>query len=101
MLDVKVIKAPAPGTMQIIRQRSGARWGEDFRPAAVGLVQGKLIEMVVESDIAEKTAGVVVTDVRGSCPQNMVMLAIAGETAEVMECLRKIQDGKDASHDCR
>jgi len=29
------------------------------------------------------------------------MLAIAGETAEVMECLRKIQDGKDASHDCR
>ena len=35
MLDVKVIKAPAPGTMQIIRQRSGARWGEDFRPAAV------------------------------------------------------------------
>ena len=64
-------------------------------------MQGKLIEMVVASDIAEKTAGVTVTDVRGSCPQNMVMLAIAGETAEVMECLRKIRDGGDGTHDCR
>lgn len=100
MLDIRVIKAPAAGTMQIIRLRSGARWSEDFRPAAVGLVQGKMIDMVVASDIAEKTAGVVVTDVRGSCPQNMVMLAIAGETAEVMECLTKIRDGGDHTHDC-
>ena len=57
--------------------------------------------MVVASDIAEKTAGVIVSDVRGSCPQNMVMLAIAGETAEVMECIRRIREGKDDAHDCR
>ena len=56
MIDIRIIKAPSAGTMNIIRSRSGARWGEDFSPAAVGLVQGKLIDMVVASDIAEKTA---------------------------------------------
>lgn len=101
MLDIRAIKAPAPGTMRVIRQRSGARWDDDFCPAAVGLVQGKLIEMLVASDVAEKSANVVVTDIRGSCPQNMVLLAIAGETESVMECLRRIRDGKDQTHDCR
>lgn len=95
MLDVRVIKAPSEGTMGILRARSGRRWSEDFHPAAVGLVQGKLIEMIVASDIAEKTAGVEVTDVRGSCPQNMILLAIAGDTAEVMECLDRIERGGD------
>lgn len=91
-MDVRLIKAPAPGVLAIIRARSGARWGADFAPAAVGLVQGKLIEMLVASDIAEKTAGVTVSDLRGSCPQNMICLAIAGDTAEVEECLAKICD---------
>jgi hypothetical protein len=100
MADIKIIRNPAPGTMAIINQRSGARWDKDFLPSAVGLVQGKMIEMVVASDVAEKTAGVIVSDVRGSCPQNMVMLAIAGETAEVVECLRKIEDDKGGAHDC-
>ena len=95
MLDIKVIKAPAPGTMAILRQRSGKRWGEDFAPAAVGLVQGKLIDMVVACDVAEKTAGVEVSDIRGSCPQNMILLAIAGDTAEVMECLERIKEGEN------
>ena len=94
-MDVRVIKAPSEGTMEIIRSRSGRRWGADFRPAALGLVQGKLIEMVVASDIAEKTAGIVVSDIRGNCPQNMIMLAIAGDTAEVMECLEGIQGEGD------
>ena len=98
MLDIKVIKAPAPGTMAILCQRSGNRWNEEFLPAAVGLVQGKLIDMVVASDIAEKTAGVEVTDIRGSCPQNMILLAIAGDTAEVMECLERIKEGGDGAN---
>ncbi|WP_251158576.1 BMC domain-containing protein [Caniella muris] len=90
-MDVRLVKAPSAGTMAIVSGRSGARWSRDFRPAALGLVQGKLIDMVVASDIAEKSAGVTVTDVRGSCPQNMVMLAIAGGMAEVEECLRRIR----------
>lgn len=94
-MDVRLVNAPSDGTMAIVNGRSGARWDRDFRPAALGLVQGRLIEMVVASDVAEKSAGVVVTDVRGSCPQNMVMLAIAGETAEVVECLRRIREEVD------
>ena len=93
MVDIRIIKAPSAGTMEIVRSRSGARWEKGFAPAALGLVQGKLIEMIVASDIAEKTAGVEVTDVRGSCPQNMILLAIAGDTAEVEECLERIGRG--------
>lgn len=92
-MDIRLIKAPSPGVMRIIRARSGVRWGEDFCPAAVGLVQGKLIEMLVASDIAEKTAGVTVSDIRGACPQHMVCLAVAGDTAEIMECLARIERG--------
>lgn len=97
-MDVRVIRAPSVGTWEIICSRSGRRWSADACPAAVGLVQGKLIEMVVASDIAEKTAGVEVTDIRGSCPQNMIMLAIAGDTAEVLECLERIRQ-EGGSHD--
>ena len=35
------------------------------------------------ADIAEKLVHVAVRDVRGSCPQNMVLLAIFGDTAAV------------------
>lgn len=90
-MDVRVIKAPAPNTLNIIRSRSGVRWGQDFNPACIGLVQGKLIEMLVASDIAEKCAGVETSDLRGSCPQNLICLAIAGDTAEVMACLSEIK----------
>ena len=38
---------------------------------AIGLVQGRMIEMVVAADIAEKAVGVTVEDIRGSCPQNI------------------------------
>lgn len=97
-MDVRVIRAPSAGTWQIICSRSGRRWAAEPIPAAVGLVQGKLIEMVVASDVAEKTAGVEVSDIRGSCPQNMIMLAIAGDTAEVLECLKRI-DQEGGTHD--
>ena len=90
-MDIRIIKAPAEGTMKIVRARSGARWDDGFSPACVGLVQGKLIEMLVASDVAEKCAGVVTSDLRGSCPQNMICLAICGDTAEVMACLDAIR----------
>lgn len=98
-MDIRIIKAPSDGTMDIIRARSGRRWSSEIAPAALGLVQGKLIEMIVASDVAEKTAGVVVSDIRGSCPQNMILLAIAGNTAEVEECLDRIKH-EGSNHDC-
>ena len=50
-------------------------------------------------DIAEKAVGVTVEDIRGSCPQNMILLAIFGDTASVESALReikrKVEEGTD------
>ena len=58
---------------------------------AIGLVQGRLIEMVCAADVAEKAVGVTVEDIRGSCPQNMILLAIFGDTASVEAALEEIK----------
>lgn len=89
-MDIKIIKAPSQATLSIIENRSRASF-EGQAPSAIGLVQGKLIEMVVASDIAQKCVGVDVVDVRGSCPQNMIMLAILGDTSSVEEALEEIK----------
>ena len=47
--------------------------------------------MVVAADIAEKAVGVTVEDIRGSCPQNMILLAIFGDTASVESALAQIR----------
>jgi microcompartment protein CcmL/EutN len=66
---------------------------------AVGLVQGRMIEMICAADVAEKAVGVTVYDVKGSCPQNMILIAIFGDTASVesaiQEIKRKAEEGKN------
>ncbi|MDR0884946.1 MAG: BMC domain-containing protein [Clostridiales Family XIII bacterium] len=94
-MDTKIIKSPSAGTLEILRHRQAkpeVKEDEDniANAAAVGLVQGKLIDMIVASDIAEKAVGVTVMDVRGSCPQNMIMLAIYGDTASVEDAIKTI-----------
>lgn len=98
-MDYRIIKSPTEGTLDILMRRKGS--GNGTRPAcidAVGMVQGKMIEMVYAADIAEKAVGVTVEDIRGSCPQNMVMLAIFGDTSSVESALReirqKLEEGK-------
>lgn len=90
-MDFRIIKAPSQATMDIIAARSRMKF-EDKIPSAIGLVQGKLIDMVYASDIAQKTVGVEVVDVRGSCPQNMILLAICGDTSSVEEALKSIKE---------
>lgn len=92
MMQTRIIKSPARGTMEILLSRQGG--GKDRMPEntdAVGLVQGMMIEMVVASDIAEKADGVVACDIRGSCPQNMILLAIFGDTAAVEDAIERIE----------
>ena len=55
-MDIKLIKAPSPATLDIIKNRS--KFKLEKNPGALGLVQGKLIEMTVASDIAYKTSWV-------------------------------------------
>ena len=97
-MDFKIIKSPSEGTLNIIKQRMGAAATKDLGCVdAIGLVQGKMIEMICAADIAEKAVGVTVTDVRGSCPQNMILIAIFGDTASVESAIeeikRKVEEG--------
>lgn len=91
-MDIRIIKSPSAGTMEILKNRISSSFDEDLGCMdALGLVQGKLIDMVCAADIAEKAVGVTVRDVRGSCPQNMVLLAIFGDTAAVEAALAQIK----------
>ena len=91
-MEIRIIKSPSPGTVDILMRRKGSLKSE-VPPLidAFGLVQGRMIEMVVAADIAEKAVGVTVEDIRGSCPQNMILLAIFGDTASVESALAQIK----------
>lgn len=92
-MDFRIIKSPSQGTLEILERRIGPGNRTAAEKAdAVGLLQGKLIDMIVAADIAEKTAGVTVKDIKGSCPQNMILLAIFGDTASVESAIEKIRE---------
>lgn len=91
-MDCRMIKSPGEGTLAILNRRKGSGPKAALKvPDAVGLVQGKLIEMVCAADVAEKAVGVTVEDIRGSCPQNMILLAIFGDTASVEAAIEEIK----------
>ncbi|MGM0125899.1 hypothetical protein IGI37_003300 [Enterococcus sp. AZ194] len=94
-MDCRIIKSPGEGTLAIVNRRRGSKETLE-KPGAIGLVQGKLIEMVCAADVAEKAVGVTVEDIRGSCPQNVVMLAIFGDTASVTAAIEEIQKKEKA-----
>lgn len=95
-MDIRIIKSPSQGTVDILLRRKGSN--QTVVPEcmdAIGLVQGKIIDMIVAADIAEKAVGVTVEDIKGSCPQNMVLLALFGDTASVESALHKIRSAME------
>jgi len=91
-MDLRIIKSPTPGTRSLLKHRIGVQSSECIDEAdAIGLVQGRMIDMVCAADIAEKAVGVEVYDVRGVCPQHMTLLAIFGDTASVSDALGEIE----------
>jgi hypothetical protein len=99
-MEFQIIKSPSAGTIDILTRRMATGVNiSTICTDAVGLVQGRMIEMICAADIAEKAVGVIVEDIRGSCPQNMIMIAIFGDTASVesaiQEIKRKLEKGKD------
>ena len=91
-MEIRIIKSPSQGTIDILMRRKGSPHSETPPVIdAIGLVQGRMIEMVVAADIAEKAVGVTVEDIRGSCPQNMILLAIFGDTGSVESALAQIK----------
>lgn len=94
-MDYRIIQSPSVGALDIITRRMGMSQSatQEYRHYdAIGLIQGKLIDMVYVADLAEKAAGIVAVDIRGSCPQNMILLALFGDTASVETALTNIQD---------
>jgi len=91
-MEFRIIKSPSAGTIDILMRRIGTGVYKSLDCVdAVGLVQGRMIEMIFAADIAEKAVGVTVADVRGSCPQNMILIAIFGDTASVEAALQEIK----------
>jgi ethanolamine utilization microcompartment shell protein EutL len=89
-LNIQFITHPGPGVIEILTSRMGAGGKKtleviDF--SAVGLVQGRLVDMMYAADIAEKAADVHVFDLKGTCPQHMTMVGIFGEIAAVKAAL--------------
>lgn len=92
-MEYRIIKSPAKGTLDILERRKGSGSKEALgHVGAVGLVQGRLIEMIAAADIAEKAVGVTVEDIRGSCPQNMILLAIFGDISSVESAIERIRE---------
>jgi len=92
-VDFRIIKSPSQSTKDILIRRIGGNCkikldGVD----AIGLVQGKLsIDMIYATDIAEKSAGVTVEDIKGTCPQHMVLIGIFGDTSSVESAINEIK----------
>lgn len=90
-MDIEIIKSPSDGVVEMLQRRSSSKnFFENKVWDTVGLVQGKLSEMLVAADIAEKTANVRVEEIRGICPQHFTMIAVFGDTASVSEALDSI-----------
>lgn len=94
-MEIRIIKNPSPGTIGILMRRSSDQGESIAHVGAIGLVQGRMIEMITAADIAEKAVGVAVKDIRGSCPQNMILLAIFGDTAAVESALSEIREKEE------
>lgn len=91
-MDFRIIKSPSEGTKDILKRRMVTSSKLDIsKVGAIGLVQGKLIEMICAADIAEKAVGVTVEDIKGNCPQHMILLAIFGDTASVEAAINEIK----------
>jgi ethanolamine utilization microcompartment shell protein EutS len=93
-LNIQFITHPGPGVIDMLMTRmgtSGKKTLEIVSFSAVGLVQGRLVDMIAAADIAEKAADVHVFDLKGSCPQHLTMIGIFGEISAVKTSLESIQ----------
>jgi hypothetical protein len=92
-VDIQIIKQPAAGVIRMLESRTVMRdFIHNISFDTIGLVQGKLIEMVVAIDIAEKASGVEAIEIKGVCPQHFTLLAIFGDTAAVSEAIERIRE---------
>lgn len=89
------IHRPSAATIAMVKRKI---YDLEFRDAfekmpveSIGICQGTVLEIIVASDIAEKTADVTAFEINGSCPQHMTCLAIIGKTSAVMAAVETVE----------
>lgn len=97
--NVQFISHPSPGVFEFLRQRAGAVGKKlltepEIPIGAVGLIQGKVVDMIAAADVAEKAADVRVFDLKGICPQHITMIGIFGDVAAVKASLKAIEENE-------
>jgi hypothetical protein len=97
--SIRIISHPSQGVFEFIRQRAGASGKKllsevEVPFTAVGLVQGKVVDMIAAMDVAEKAANVRVFDLRGLCPQHLTMIGILGDIADVKASVQAIEEAE-------
>ncbi|MBW1930069.1 MAG: BMC domain-containing protein [Deltaproteobacteria bacterium] len=93
-VNIQLITHPSHGVIEILMSRVGPvgrKLIEQIEFSAVGLVQGRLTDMIYAADIAEKAADVRVFDLKGTCPQHLTMIGIFGDIAAVKAALEAIK----------
>jgi ethanolamine utilization microcompartment shell protein EutL len=94
MLLCEIINSPSQGTLAILRRKTLEKdifaQSAAARIEAVGLIQGQLAQIVVASDIAAKGADVAVSEIAGSCPQHVTMIALFGSTSAVRAAMNAV-----------
>ena len=98
--SVRIISHPSPGVFEFLRQRVGAVGKKIFAEVevpftSVGLIQGKVVDMIAAADVAEKAADVRVFDLKGICPQHITMIGIFGDIAEVKASIEAVEQAED------
>lgn len=89
------IHRPSESTLSMIKRKSYDKALHDAIEAgmaeSIGICQGSVLEIIVASDIAEKTSNVLSGEINGSCPQHMTCLAVIGKTSAVVAALDAIK----------
>ena len=92
--NIQFITHPGRDVIEILMTRMSAVAKKSVQLIsfnAVGLIQGRVVDMVAAADVAEKAAKVHVYDLKGLCPQHLTMIGIFGEIADVRAALDAIQ----------
>ena len=86
------IHRPSESTLSMIKRKSYDKALHEAGMAeSIGICQGSVLEIIVASDIAEKTSNVLAGEINGSCPQHMTCLAVIGKTSAVIAALDAIK----------
>lgn len=104
-MKLKVINSVSPGTLGILSRKVEDKRIKDLieqsKVGSVGLCQGNIADMLIASDIADKTSNVIVGEISGTCPQHIICIGIFGDTASVETALAAIESGlKKGENSC-